>query len=240
MKSCNFFSTEPILKKSDVVSRWESNSFISAVLVGQSKIRVPPHDHLWTINFIISKIRVSALTPIVGCYPKRRPLSHYPTSKIRFIKIHNNTRAIWILGNCPGGNCSVTERAKRYFSAQTSSGKFNQWQPEGFQNGFVIIRCAPWIHHILPTSSGRPRVARRRERLDPLMFPFPGRFTHYSSGLKNHSKVTVPLKGRVVSGWNDSGQRGKRATWVLGGTLLWQSRYREWVEMFFRPFSFDR
>ena len=93
LKSCNFFSTEPIFKKSDVVSRWESNSFISVVLVGQSKIRVLPHDHLWTINFIIFKIRVSALTPIVGCYPKRRPLSHYPTSKIRFIKIHNNTRA---------------------------------------------------------------------------------------------------------------------------------------------------
>ena len=56
--SCNFFSTEPILKNSDVFSRWESNSFISAVLVAQSMIEVPSLAYLWGGISKISKIRM--------------------------------------------------------------------------------------------------------------------------------------------------------------------------------------
>ena len=78
LMSCNFFSTEPILKISDVFSRWESNSFISAVLVAQSKIGVPSHAYLWAGISEISKIRMCTtppgirrlLSPNGGCYPQ--------------------------------------------------------------------------------------------------------------------------------------------------------------------------
>ena len=54
--SCNFFSTEPILKISDVFSRWESNSFISAVSIAQNKTGVPSYGYLWTTITGILKI----------------------------------------------------------------------------------------------------------------------------------------------------------------------------------------
>ena len=47
LRGCNFLSTEPILNISVIFSRRESNSFIFAVLVARSKVRVPSHDYLW-------------------------------------------------------------------------------------------------------------------------------------------------------------------------------------------------
>ena len=59
LKGCNFFSTEQILKISDLFLRRESNSFISAVLVAQSKIGVPSHGYLWAIiSKFLKKIHV--------------------------------------------------------------------------------------------------------------------------------------------------------------------------------------
>ena len=70
LKGCNFFSTEPILKCSDVFSRWESNSFIFAVFVARTKTRVPSHDYLWVWISENSKIRSK-----IHLYLQRRALS---------------------------------------------------------------------------------------------------------------------------------------------------------------------
>ena len=47
LRSHNFFSTEPILNFLDSMESYESNSFISAILVTQSKPRAPIDAHLW-------------------------------------------------------------------------------------------------------------------------------------------------------------------------------------------------
>ena len=43
----NFFFTEPILKNLYILKSILSESFISAILEAQNKIRVPPDTHLW-------------------------------------------------------------------------------------------------------------------------------------------------------------------------------------------------
>ena len=47
LRSHNFFSTEPILNFLDSMERYESNSFISAILDTQSKPKAPIDTHLW-------------------------------------------------------------------------------------------------------------------------------------------------------------------------------------------------
>ena len=49
LESHIFFSTQPILKNLDVLKSHWSESFISAILVAQSKIRVPHDAHLWRV-----------------------------------------------------------------------------------------------------------------------------------------------------------------------------------------------
>ena len=64
LRGCNFFSTQPILKISDAFSTSGSNSFISAVLVAQSKIGVPSHGYLWArISKILKKSMCT--TPVI-------------------------------------------------------------------------------------------------------------------------------------------------------------------------------
>ena len=68
LKGCNFFSTEPILKISDVFSRWEPNSFISAVLATQNEFGVPSHAYLWAR--ISEILQISKISPYrVGSVP---------------------------------------------------------------------------------------------------------------------------------------------------------------------------
>ena len=47
LRSCNFFSTQPIFKILDVMESYESISFISAILDTQSKPTAPIDTHRW-------------------------------------------------------------------------------------------------------------------------------------------------------------------------------------------------
>ena len=81
LMSCNFFSTEPILKISDVFSRWESNSFVSAVLVAQSKIGVPSHGYLWQKYIFLTKMMIFLFSQVLT--PKKATLICYSVSQLR-------------------------------------------------------------------------------------------------------------------------------------------------------------